>query len=102
MDPLQKQSIILSVKDLVAGYGPTEVLHGIAIEIFSGQIVTLIGANGAGKTTTLRSLLGLTRVKQGSIRLLDHELVGQRAYKITLLGLGFVPQERSIFPTMTV
>jgi branched-chain amino acid transport system ATP-binding protein len=102
MDPLQKQSIILSVKDLVAGYGPTEVLHGISLEIISGQIVTLIGANGAGKTTTLRSLLGFTRVKQGSIRLLDHELVGQRAYKITLLGLGFVPQERSIFPTMTV
>jgi branched-chain amino acid transport system ATP-binding protein len=102
MDPLQKQSIILSVKDLVAGYGPTEVLHGISMEIISGQVVTLIGANGAGKTTTLRSLLGLTRVKQGSIRLFDHELVGQKAFKITLLGLGFVPQERSIFPTLTV
>jgi branched-chain amino acid transport system ATP-binding protein len=102
MDSSQNQMVILSVKDLVAGYGPTEVLHGISMEIQTGQIVTLIGANGAGKTTTLRSLLGLTRIKQGSVRFLDQELVGQRAFKTTRLGLGFVPQERSIFPTMTV
>ena len=102
MDQLQSQSIILSVKDLVAGYGPTEVLHGMSLEIRAGQIVTLIGANGAGKTTTLRTLLGLTRIRQGSIQFLGRQLVGQRAFKISLMGLGFVPQERSIFPTMTV
>jgi branched-chain amino acid transport system ATP-binding protein len=102
MNQTQSQSIILAVKDLVAGYGPTEVLHGISLDIRSGQIVTLIGANGAGKTTTLRSIFGLTNIRKGNIALMNRELVGQKAHKIALLGLGFVPQERSIFPTMTV
>jgi branched-chain amino acid transport system ATP-binding protein len=93
---------ILEVNDLVAGYGPTEVLHGISFEVHRGKIMTLIGANGAGKTTTLRSMFGMTSIKKGSIRFQGQELVGLKSFKIAQHGLGFVPQDRSIFPTLTV
>jgi len=102
MAPMQPPTTILSVNDLVAGYGATEVLHGVSFEIRAGQIVTLIGANGAGKTTTLRSLFGLTKVHKGSIVLFGEELIGRSAYTIAQRGLGFVPQERNIFPTLSV
>jgi branched-chain amino acid transport system ATP-binding protein len=102
MAPMQPPTTILSVNDLVAGYGATEVLHGVSFEIRAGQIVTLIGANGAGKTTTLRSLFGLTKVHKGSIVLFGEELIGRSSYTIAQRGLGFVPQERNIFPTLSV
>ncbi len=102
MAPIQPPTTILNVNDLVAGYGATEVLHGVSFEIRAGQIVTLIGANGAGKTTTLRSLFGLTKVHKGSIVLFGEELIGLSSYTIAQRGLGFVPQERNIFPTLTV
>jgi branched-chain amino acid transport system ATP-binding protein len=92
----------LKVKDLVTGYGPTEVLHGISFEVPRGSIVTLIGANGAGKTTTLKSLFGMMNIKKGSITFKGNELVGVKPHKIAAIGLGFVPQERSIFPTLSV
>jgi branched-chain amino acid transport system ATP-binding protein len=93
---------ILIVKDLVTGYGHTEVLHGISFEVAKGSIVTLIGANGAGKTTTLKSLFGMMNIKKGSISFKGKELVGVPPHKIAAIGLGFVPQERSIFPTLSV
>lgn len=93
---------ILVVKDLVAGYGPTEVLHGISFEVATGEIVTLIGANGAGKTTTLRSIYNMTNIKGGSIRFEGQELVGVRPYKVAKTNLGYVPQDRSIFPALSV
>lgn len=102
MAPMQPPTTILNVNDLVAGYGATEVLHGVSFEIRAGQIVTLIGANGAGKTTTLRSLFGLTKVHKGSIVLFGEELIGRSSYTIAQRGLGFVPQERNIFPTLSV
>lgn len=93
---------ILIVKDMVTGYGHTEVLHGISFEVAKGSIVTLIGANGAGKTTTLKSLFGMMNIKKGSISFKGKELVGVPPHKIAAIGLGFVPQERSIFPTLSV
>ncbi len=102
MAPIQPPTTILNVNDLVAGYGPTEVLHGVSFEIRAGQIVTLIGANGAGKTTTLRSLFGLAEIHKGSIVLFGEELIGRPSYTIAQRGLGFVPQERNIFPTLSV
>ena len=94
--------ILLEVIDLVAGYGPREVLHKVSLNISSGQIVTLIVANGAGKTTTLRSIFGQTKIWKGSVKFLGEELVGQKAHKIARIGLAFVPQERSVFPTLSV
>lgn len=102
MPPVQSLSLVLDVSDLVAGYGATEVLHGVSFQIRAGQIVTLVGANGAGKTTTLRSLFGLTKIRKGHIAFFGEELVGEPAYGIARRGLGFVPQERSIFPTLSV
>lgn len=102
MENSQQDDQILVIKDLVAGYGPTEVLHGVSLEVSRGEVVTLIGANGAGKTTTLRSIFGMTTIKGGSIRYDGEELIGQRAYKIAQTSLGYVPQDRSIFPTLSV
>lgn len=99
---MQPEETILDIRDLVAGYGPTEVLHAISLKIHTGEIVTLIGANGAGKTTTLRSIVGQTKIMKGNIQFQKQELVGQRTYKIAGTGIGIVPQERSIFPTLSV
>lgn len=99
---MQPEEVILDVHDLVAGYGPTEVLHAISLKIFQGEIVTLIGANGAGKTTTLRSIVGQTKIMKGSIQFRGQELVGRKTNKIAGIGIGIVPQERSIFPTLSV
>ena len=102
MAPSHPPTPVLIVNGLVAGYGATEVLHGVSFIIGAGQIVTLIGANGAGKTTTLRSLSGLTHVHTGSILFFGEELVGRPAYTIAQKGLGFVPQDRNVFPTLSV
>ena len=102
MPPVLPSETILNVAELVAGYGVTRVLHGVSFTIRAGQIVTLIGANGAGKTTTLRSLLGLTKVHTGSIVFFGEELIGRPSYRIAQRGLGFVPQERNVFPTLSV
>lgn len=99
---MQPEQAILDVNELVAGYGPTEVLHTISLQIYPGEIVTLIGANGAGKTTTLRSIVGQTKILKGSIQFQGQELVGHKTNKIAGTGIGIVPQERSIFPTLSV
>ncbi len=95
-------SVILSIADLVAGYGKSEVLHGISMEIGAGQIVTMVGANGAGKSTTLRSIFGLTDIRAGSIHFRDRDITGLRPHRVATLGLALVPQERSVFPSLTV
>jgi branched-chain amino acid transport system ATP-binding protein len=94
--------IILSIADLSAGYGKSEVLHGISMEIGAGQIVTMVGANGAGKSTTLRSIFGLTDIRAGSIQFRDRDITGLRPHRVATLGLALVPQERSVFPSLTV
>ncbi len=93
---------MLEIKNLVAGYGPSEVLHGISMEINDGEIVTLVGANGAGKSTTLRSIFGLTDIRSGQIAFQGENITGLKPHRIVHKGLAFVPQERSIFATLTV
>ncbi len=93
---------MLEIKDLVAGYGPSEVLHGISMEINAGEIVTLVGANGAGKSTTLRSIFGLTDIQSGQILFEGKDITGLKPHRIVSKGLAFVPQERSTFPSLTV
>lgn len=93
---------ILVIRDLAAGYGKSEVLHGLNMEIGKGEIVTMVGANGAGKSTTLRTIFGLTTVRRGEIRFKGQNLIGRRPHSLVQLGLAFVPQERSIFPSLTV
>lgn len=93
---------ILEIRDLEAGYGGSIVLHRITLTICKGEIVTILGANGAGKTTILRSVLGLTTLKNGSIRLHGEEISGLKTSQIVRRGVGIVPEDKSVFPSLTV
>jgi len=95
-------NVVLEISNLAAGYGKSEALHGISIEVGAGEIVTMVGANGAGKSTTLRSIFGLTTIRAGAIKFKDQNIIGLRPHRIVTLGLALVPQERSIFPSLTV
>lgn len=99
---MSDQDPILAVRDLAAGYGKSEVLHGVNLEIRKGEIVTLVGANGAGKSTTLRTIFGLTTIRGGHIRFKGNEVVGRRPHSLVRMGLAMVPQERGVFPSLTV
>jgi len=93
---------ILEIRDVAAGYGKSEVLHGVNMEIRKGEIVTLVGANGAGKSTTLRTIFGLTTIREGHIRFKGQEVAGRRPHDLVHMGLAYVPQERGVFPSLTV
>jgi branched-chain amino acid transport system ATP-binding protein len=93
---------ILEIRDLTAGYGKSEVLHGVSMEVAAGEIVTMVGANGAGKSTSLRSVFGLTDIRKGAVHFRGQDITGMRPHHLVTLGLALVPQERSIFPSLTV
>ncbi len=93
---------ILAVRHLVAGYGKSEVLQGVTMDIRRGEIVTMVGANGAGKSTTLRSIFGLTNFRSGQVLFKGQDISGLSPHRLVGLGLAFVPQERSVFPSLTV
>jgi branched-chain amino acid transport system ATP-binding protein len=93
---------LLTVENLVAGYGKVQVLHGISLKVEQGQLVTLIGSNGAGKTTTLRALSGMIKPQSGSIRLDGAEISGEPAYRITRRGVAHSPENRRVFTTLPV
>ena len=94
--------MILEVKEIHTYYGTSHILFGVSIEINEGEAVCLLGRNGAGKTTTLRSIIGLTAPRSGSIKFNGKEITGKPPYRIAPLGIGFVPDDRRIFPTLTV
>ena len=83
-------------------YGKSHILHGVGLEVGEGEIVTLLGRNGAGKTTTLRSLMGLTPARQGTVRIFDQLTTDWQPYRIAGLGVGYVPEGRRIFANLTV
>jgi branched-chain amino acid transport system ATP-binding protein len=93
---------MLHIKNLEAGYGKVQVLHGISIEVPKGKIVTLIGSNGAGKTTTMRAVSGMIKPAAGEIWLGGKRVDGLEPYTIAKLGLAHSPEGRRIFATMTV
>ena len=92
----------LTAYDLNTYYGKSHILHGVSLEVRSGEIVTLLGRNGAGKTTTLRSLVGLTHARQGEVRIFGRVTTSWPPYHIAALGVGYVPEGRKIFPSLTV
>jgi branched-chain amino acid transport system ATP-binding protein len=96
------ETIILQAKDLHTFYGKSHILHGVDLEVREGEIVTLLGRNGAGKTTTLRSLVGLTPARQGTIRFFDQDITRLPPFRIAQAGIGYVPEGRKIFPSLTV
>jgi branched-chain amino acid transport system ATP-binding protein len=83
-------------------YGKSHILHGVSLDVQEGEIVTLLGRNGAGKTTTLRSLVGLTRAREGAVRIFGQTTTDRPPYRIAALGVGYVPEGRHIFPNLTV
>ena len=94
--------IILKIEDLHVSYGGIKAVKGIDIEVPKGEIVTLIGANGAGKSTTLRTIAGLVKADQGSIKFKDEELIGMETNNIVAKGITLVPEGRRVFPDLTV
>jgi len=94
--------IALEVSDLYAAYGLSQILFGVSLSVEKGECVALLGRNGVGKTTTLRSIMGLTAPYRGTVRYNGVDITGRPAYQVAKLGLGFVPEERRIFPDLTV
>ena len=92
----------LAVSDLEAWYGESHVLHGMAFEVPKGQVVTLLGRNGAGKTTTLRSIMGVLGRRTGSIRFEGQETIRMPSRLIARAGIGYCPEERGIFASLSV
>lgn len=92
----------LEVRDIHTSYGLSKVLFGVSFDVEPGECVALIGRNGVGKTTTMRSIIGLTPARQGSIVFEGTDITRTATHKIAHLGLGFVPEERRIFPELTV
>jgi branched-chain amino acid transport system ATP-binding protein len=93
---------MLAARDIQAYYGKSHILHGVSLEVNEGEIVTVLGRNGAGKTTTLRSLVGLTPPRGGSVTILGQETTRLASYQIVRLGVGYVPEGRRIFGHLTV
>jgi len=92
---------LLSVANLHAYYGESHILHGIDFEIRRGELVTLLGRNGAGRTTTLKAILGLTGKRTGSIKVSGKEAINLPTHRIARLGLGYCPEERGIFSSLS-
>jgi branched-chain amino acid transport system ATP-binding protein len=93
---------VLEAQGLQTFYGKSHILHGVGLEVREGEIVTLLGRNGAGKSTTLRSLVGLTPPREGTIRVFGQTTQGWPPHRVAALGVGFVPEGRRIFPSLTV
>jgi branched-chain amino acid transport system ATP-binding protein len=99
---LQQQTCALSVERINTFYGESQVLFNLSLEVGAGEVVALLGPNGAGKTTTLRSILGLTPARSGSIRFGGRDITRDSTHAIAREGIGWVPDDRRIFPTLTV
>jgi branched-chain amino acid transport system ATP-binding protein len=94
-------SPLLEVEDLEAWYGESHILHGMVFAVGTGELVTLLGRNGAGRTTTLRALLGLVDRRAGSVRLGGKEVTRMPPHRIARLGIGYCPEERGIFASLS-
>jgi branched-chain amino acid transport system ATP-binding protein len=93
---------MLSLSAIETFYGETQALFGVSLEVRAGEVVALLGPNGAGKTTTLRSVLGLSSVKKGSIEFDGGDITRTPTHEIARRGIGWVPDDRRVFPTLTV
>ncbi|SFL67436.1 ABC transporter ATP-binding protein [Methylobacterium pseudosasicola] len=100
--PAAAKDALLTVRGLEGWYGESHVLHGIDIDVRAGEVITLLGRNGAGKTTTLRAIIGILGKRSGSIIYDGVETIRMASRNIARLGLGYVPEERGIFASLTV
>ena len=93
---------LLELSHVETYYGESHILFDVSLEVRAGEVVCLLGRNGAGKTTTVRTMMGLTPPRSGGVMLDGQNLAGLPAFQIARLGLGFVPEDRRIFPNLTV
>jgi branched-chain amino acid transport system ATP-binding protein len=93
--------MVLKVNNIVTLYGQSLILDGVSLDVDKGEVVALLGRNGAGKTTTMRSIMGLTPPRSGSIKLLGIEIISKLPFQIAALGIGYAPDDRRIFPDLT-
>jgi len=91
----------IEISNLHAWYGESHILHGVNLSVQEGEVVTLLGRNGAGRTTTLRAILGLTGKRTGSIKVNGTETISMATHQIAPLGIGYCPEERGIFSTLS-
>ncbi|MFO7746285.1 MAG: ABC transporter ATP-binding protein [Orrella sp.] len=91
----------LEITDLNAWYGESHVLHGINLTVQPGEVVCLLGRNGAGRTSTLRAILGLTGAATGSVKIDGAEVLGKQTHEIAAMGIGYCPEERGIFASLS-
>lgn len=98
----QTQDLIIEAQGLQTYYGDSHILHGIDFRVAPGETLSLMGRNGMGKTTLLRSLLGLTPPRQGTVKVYGQDMTAAPTHKIVRQGIAFVPEDRGIFPNLTV
>ena len=91
----------LEIRDLQAWYGESHILHNVNLIVHPGQVVTILGRNGAGRTTTMRAIMGLTGARKGSVRINGQEAIHLPTHKIAHLGVGYCPEERGIFSSLS-
>jgi len=94
--------MILAVEGLYTSYGLSQILFGVSLHVEAGECVSLLGRNGVGKSTTLRSIMGLTAPAQGTVVYNGRDITGNPAFRVAQLGIGFVPEDRRIFPDLSV
>ena len=94
-------TLALEIKGLQAWYGESHVLHDMNLSVAQGEVVTLLGRNGAGRTTTLRAIMGLTGRRSGSIKINDTETIALPTHRIAHFGVGYCPEERAIFSSLS-
>ena len=100
---MMENSIVLHAQELVAGYIPeVNILNGCDLEVRAGEFVGIIGPNGAGKSTLLKAILGLCKIRSGTITLNGQDITGRKAHELVPLGVGYVPQTKNVFPSLTV
>jgi ABC-type branched-subunit amino acid transport system ATPase component len=93
---------VLEARNLVSGYGETDILHDVSIKVDEKEIVSIIGPNGAGKSTLLKTIFGILRPRQGAVELQDEEITGLSPDRIVRKGMSYVPQVENVFPSLTI
>jgi len=93
---------LLEVRNLHAWYGESHVLHGVDLHVDEGEMICILGRNGMGKTTTLRAIMGVLRKRQGQVMFAGQDMISRPLHKVARAGLGFIPEERAIFASLSV
>ncbi len=96
------ERVVLEARDVVAGYGEVEILHGVSLVVREGEMVAVIGPNGAGKSTLLRAIFGLLPVRSGAVVMKGEELTNAQPERLVRKGLSYVPQVANVFPSLTI